>query len=126
MRQFGSSIRTQLEGLKLADEPQLRKSLASTYLLAARALAASQPDKIGERLELLQDALALDPENEYILSSFAAITAKSGPAAEQARETLQSTLELGKAAGNRASDPGLDCHAARSRSTGRLSPQPSV
>ena len=95
---FGSAIRTLQEGLQYdAENPELKKALATAYVTAARAVKATTPRDIAKQLELLQQALRFDPNNSAILAGFAALTAQSDPAADAAREQLQDILVQGKA-----------------------------
>ena len=89
---YGSAVKVLREGLQLSDDPRLRQSLAGAYLAAARVVDLQQNRDVAKQLELLQEALKLDPENHLILSSFAAITADSDPAADAAPKPCKTSL----------------------------------
>ena len=96
-RQFAEAVVNLSMDSTIANDKRIRESLAVTYIAWAQALDPKQEAFVGKRLELLQLALQIDPENPIVLNGFAQLTNLSGPVADRAREALKDVLATGRA-----------------------------
>ncbi len=79
------------------DDEACRKTLGRTYVRWSDDVFATSPENIGRRMELLQKALLVAPDEPLALQRIVEIAATEGPAAAEAKTRLQESLADGKA-----------------------------
>ena len=97
LHRFSEALGTLEDGPDPRGAEPIRKALVATWLAWVNALDPAQESLVGKRLELLQQAIQLDPENPIVLNNLAHLTMLSGPAADKARGELKDVLATGRA-----------------------------
>jgi tetratricopeptide (TPR) repeat protein len=84
-------------GLNATGDPEYRRALSRLYLAWSQHVAATKKDSIGEQLDLIEKALAIDPDNHELVVRLWAMTKAKGKAADDALAVLRKQLSSGKA-----------------------------
>lgn len=94
---FPGAIAALREGLNATGDPGYRRAMSNVYVAWTRHLARTKKDSVAEQFDLVEKALATDPDNtELVLGVWGLIHAK-GKEAEQALAVLRKQLASGKA-----------------------------
>lgn len=93
---FEEAERLLQDGLAIADEAPLRRTLAELYLKQAERADTAAPAALGRQLDLLSKSLQAAPDHPGVVDRLATFVRYSGPPAEATRGQLRDLLAAGQ------------------------------
>ncbi|MBX3439565.1 MAG: tetratricopeptide repeat protein [Planctomycetaceae bacterium] len=96
LNNYEAAVATLKQALTKFDSDVCRKALGRVYVAWSDDVFASSPDQVGRRMELLQAALQVAPDEPAALQRIVDVSVVEGPAADDARTALQEALAEGR------------------------------
>ncbi|MGD9853793.1 MAG: tetratricopeptide repeat protein [Planctomycetaceae bacterium] len=97
LQEYPQAVSILKQAVTKFDDQECRKMLGRAYVHWSDEVFAKTPTDIARRLELLQDALQIAPDEPLALQRIVEIAGTDGPAADEAKSQLQSALAEGRA-----------------------------
>ncbi len=97
LEDYESAVTILKQAITKFDDEACRKTLGRTYVRWSDDVSAKSPENIGRRMELLQEALRVAPDDPLALQRIVEIAGTEGPAAAEAKARLRESLADGKA-----------------------------
>lgn len=96
LKDFERAVSTLKQALTKFENDPCRHALARAYVLWSDNVIAQNPENVGRRMELLQEALQVAPDQPLALQRIVEISGGDGPAAQEAKAQLQQALADGR------------------------------
>lgn len=96
LQDYEQAVRTLKEAATKFDDPECRRLLGRAYVHWSDNVRVNAPDDVSRRLELLQEALQVAPDEPLALQRIAELSVSEGPASDEAKAQLQAALAEGR------------------------------